>query len=345
MKNAAIKSIVAMFIAFTLIAFVAYAQETPTDSGGGGGGSSSDSGIYVVQSPDLARDLVLRLGHQGSIYYYSRSTDWDYTGTQTYTNVTGKYAEDVLAQLAAFQYNIRLKNPNDIITVYAYVNSDNGDTLFYGQETFKVGEKPKIQTWQQFVPILKNVKSAEVIPLNDDGTSGQPITMQVSSQGELLWGPWLSGAPNGLLAVRFNDGTLVTYRLSKPVGQSPIPSGGMASLSIQGHYIFVDSDAPVIDIIEVWNRPTAYFECGKGFITFDIRGVVQLPDGSTMLERPSAMELTDENGNNAFQYKLSTTGPSSIPLMSGKHRVRSFQWNLFGQPNMLYTGPTDGGKG
>ena len=324
-----------------------FAQTPPSSGGGGGGGSTSTDpvDIYVVQSQDLARDLGLRRVHRGSIYYWSQSIDWDFKGTQNYTNVIGKSAEDVLAQLAAFEYVIRLKNTNDAINVYAYGSDDNGNTLFYGGTQFKVGEKPKIQMYQQYLPILNNVKSAEIIPLNPDGTSGQPITMNVSSQGQLLWQPWLSGAPNGLLAVRFNDGTLVTYRLSKPVGQSPSPSEGMASLSVQGHYIFVGNDAPVIDIVEVWNRPTVYFECGKGYITFDVRGVVQLRDGSTMLERPSSMVLTDEDGNNAQVVKLFTDSPSDVPLPTGKYRVRSFEWNLFGQPGLLYTGPYGDGKG
>lgn len=336
-------------VALILVTLNLNAQVAPSPSGGGGGsGSSSD--ISVIQSADLGRDLGLRLGHRGSIYYGSPSIDWDYVGTQTGTNVVGAYAEDVLAQLAKFQYNFRLKNPEDTITVWAYVNDDSGNSLFYGQAEFKAGEKPKIQMWQQTVPILKNVQSAEVIPLKEDGTSGQPINLGVSEQGQLLWQNYLSGAPNGLLAVKYTDGRLETYRLSKPVGQSPVPTEGMAGLSIEGHYIFM-GDAPIIDIIAVWNKPTAYFESSYfdvntgaegSFKTFDVRGVVQLPDGSTLLERPSAMELTDENGNNPFQYKLSTTGPSLIWLSGGKHRVRSFGWDLFGKPNTLYAGPPDG---
>jgi len=335
--------LVALIVALN---FSIYAQVTPPSGGGGGGGTSNGtSDIYVIQSPDLARDLGLRLVHRGSIYYSSQSIDWDFKGTQTSTNVTGKSAEDVLAQLAAFQYVIRLKNPTDVITVYAYGNDDNGDTLFYGSAQFNVGMKglPNIQMYFQWVPILNNVESAEVIPLKEDGTSGQSIRQSLSSNGQLLWQPWISGAPNGLLAVKYKDGSLVTFRLSKPAGQIPGSSNGMASLNIQGHYVFVGSDAPVIDIIEVWNRPTAYFECGKGFITFDVRGVVQLPDGSTMFERPSAVTLTDENGNNALQYRLLTNGPSAIGLSGGKYRVRSFDWNLFGKPGLLYVGPGEKG--
>lgn len=248
-----------------------------------------------------------------------------------------------MAKLAAFEYNIRMKNPVDNITVYTYVNNDDSRALFYGQTTFGVGEKPKIQMWQQVLPILNNVQSAEVIPLKEDGTSGQPINLGVSEQGQLLWQQWLSGAPNGLLAVKYTDGRLETYRLSKPVGQSPVPTEGVASLNIQGHHIFIGAgESPlVIDIIAVNEKPTVYFEIPEnGWVKFNVGGVVQLPDGSTMLERPSAMELTDENGNNAFPYKL-LAGP--VQLSGGKHRVRSFGWDLFGKPNTLYVGPQNGG--
>lgn len=340
MKTKMQKFVLVALVASIITAFNLNAQVSPPS--GGGGGSSGSSDISIIQSQDLARDLGLRLGHRGSIYYSSPSIDWNYQDTATGTNVVGKYAEDVLSQLASFQYNIKLKNTNDIITVYAYVDDDNGNTLFSGQATFKMGDKPTIQMWQQWVPILSNIKSAEVIALKDDGTSGQSIVMNISSQGQLLWQPGLSGAPNGLLATISDDGTLTTYRLSKPVGQNPSPSKGVTSLSISGHYIFVGQDIPVIDIIAVWNKPTAYFETSKGYVTFDVRGVVQLPDGSTLMERPASMELTDENGNNPFQYKLSISGPSKIPLSAGKYRVRSFEWNLFGTPNTLYTGPSYG---
>lgn len=341
MKTKTIGLMVAL-VAFIFVALNLNAQVAPVSSGGGGGsGSSSD--ISVIQSQDLGRDLGLRLGHRGSIYYSSPSIDWEYPGTQTGTNVVGKNAEDVLAQLATFEYVIRLKNPDDVISVYAYCNDDNGKALFYGPAEFKVGQKPKIQMWQQELPILNNVQSAEVIPLKDDGTSGQPINLGVSEQGQLLWQYWLSGAPNGLLAVKYTDGRLETYRLSKPVGQSPVPTEGVASLNIQGHHIFIGAgESPlVIDIIAVNEKPTVYFEIPEnGWVKFNVGGVVQLPDGSTMLERPSAMELTDENGNNAFPYKL-LAGP--VQLSGGKHRVRSFGWDLFGKPNTLYVGPQNGG--
>ncbi len=289
----------------------------------------------VLQGQDFARDYGIRIVQQGSIYYSSPSLDWGYSEMANNFYATGNGAEDVMAQLAAFQYNIRLKNPGDVITVYVYLRDDSDNCLFAGQATFKVGEKPKIKLFQQNVPIFNNVKSAEVIPLKDDDTSGQPISMGVSQQHQLLWQPWMSGAPNGLLAVMFNDGTLVTYRLSKPVGQNSDPANGMASIGIQGHYIF---DGHVIDIIEVWNRPTVYFECDKGWMVFDVRGVVQLPDGSTILERPSAMTLTDVNGYNPTQYSLSTTGWTQIPLDLGKYRVRDFGWDKFCLPGNLYGG-------
>ncbi|HEY9584820.1 MAG TPA: hypothetical protein VJI33_04595 [Candidatus Paceibacterota bacterium] len=341
-----IATLVALIITFSNPSF-GLAQVVPTEPGGGGGSgggtSTSPADITVIQSQDLVRDLGLRTVRRGSIYYSSPSIDWNYAGTQTGTNVTGKYAEDVFAQLAAFQYNIRLKNPNDEITVYAYGDDGKVTTLFGGQARFKVGEKPKIQMNQWWLPLLSNVSAAEVIPIKEDGTSGQPITMNINEQGQLLFQPYLSGAPNGLLAVKFKDGSLVTYRLAKPIGETPVPVGGIVGIGIQDHYVFLGKDAPVIDIIALWQKPTALFECTQGSVPFDVRGVVQLPDGSTMLERPSGMTLTDENGNNAFQYKLSTTGVSNIELLGGKYRVRSFDWNLFAQPNLLYSGPTDGG--
>jgi hypothetical protein len=298
--------------------------------------------ISVIQSPDLARDLGLRLSKRGSIYYSSPSIDWSYPGTQTTQDVVGQYAEDVLAQLAAFQYNFRLKNPMDDITAYVYIKDDNGIIIFYGQAIFKAGEKPQIQMWQQWVPILNNVKSAEIIPLKEDDTSGQPIRVEVSEQGQLLWQPWISGAKNGILIVESMDGTFTSYRISSPIAQSLNPAdGNSGTLNIKDHYMF--GKGSTVDIIAVWNRPTAYFEIDNmdRYASFCVRGILQLQDGNTALEWPSSAIVTDEDGNNPQTIKLLEGGITRIWMNSGKYRVRSFEWKNFAQPGNLYTGPQE----
>ena len=301
-----------------------------------------------IYSADVARNAMLDLSVQGTVYYTAASMDWNYQQTAYYTNVTGTNAEDVLTQLGAFEYNLRITNPNDQIDGYEYVNDAAGNNLFFGYVQFpQTNNRPTFQLWLENVVLPgAGVSSATVLALNPDGTTANQNSLTVQN-GEILFPTWMIGAPNGLLVVDYTNGTVSTLPLAKPIPQTVGANEGDATFKIQGHYVLKDP-MNTVQIIEAYNLPTVYINVtstnvSQNGITWDVTGVVQASDGGTYFDRPTGMVIMAESG----PYKgmapwttpFSQTAPTKAYLPLGTFRIY-FTWARFGQPGLLYTGST-----
>ena len=360
MKKTAIKSIVAMFIAFTLIAFVAYAQETPTDSGGGSGGGGTGSsiiGLPMIQSQVALRNYALSIAKFGSRSVNAPTLDWNWSGNISYTNATGAYGEQVLDKLFNAEFVYRLTNPEDKISGYVYLydakfaNDNNPSMLFFGNAEYtladlKVG-KPLYNIWMQSIPLpLSNVSSAEVLALDEDGKTARRESLDINN-GQPKLNPWFAGAPNGILVVKGKDGSLVTYDLANPTGEVPVGSHESANWKVENHYTYKTNEKGgwTIKIVELWNRPSVFLDVTvPQTAIFDVMGLVQM-DGKTYFERPVSMEISRQGEEFIQSIPLNGDAPTEIRMFPvGKYRIR-FHWINFGKPGLIYTGPTDGGKG
>lgn len=316
--------------------------------------------ILPIQSQDALRNYALASVTHGSRWVNAESMDWNYPGKISNAEVTGNGAEAVLDKLFGVEFVYRLTNQKDEINggVALYDNSNN--LVFYGQAKYTAAslakEKPQYNIWMQEISLLDldNVQSAEVLALDEDGVTARRYQLQVE-QGHPRFQPYMSGAPNGLLAVRFNNGTVVTYQLANPVGQVPeTETDGSSSWKIEGHYVLKTGadPEPRVVIVEPWIRPTVLLTVttfSERIITFDVSGLVQM-DGKTSFERPSAIVVTQVNGPFSGKIITSSDKPVDVAFKNGTYRVL-FEWKSFGQPNTLYTGPespspvSGGGKG
>jgi len=335
-------------IMVSVIAFVAipaWAQSETTPSGGGGGSSVGvlPFDLSVVQSQDRVREYALKSVVKGSRYVSSDSMDWSYSDSVTSVNVTGTSAEDVLDKLFAVEFAYRLTNPDDTVNGWVYLYDKDGGFIFYGNARYtgsSVGaEKPAYNIWMQNIPMLSGVESAEVLALDEDGKTARRYQLGVDVNGRLLFPSWYAGAPNGILAVRFSDGSLVTYNLADGNGQSPDPTKDtVASYKIDGHHVFKDGK---VKVLETWVRPTVLLDLSSsqtdGSLVVDVMGLVQ-DNGQTYFERPTKMVVTLEDGTEG-EVDLNADGPTTFDNVdAAKYRFR-FVWENFGKPNTLYTGP------
>ncbi|KKQ21193.1 MAG: hypothetical protein US45_C0008G0016 [Candidatus Nomurabacteria bacterium GW2011_GWA1_37_20] len=311
-----------------------------TESGGGGGGGPVGiSTVLPIQSQDQVREFALKNVVRGSRYIHAESLDWNYEGTITSTTVTGTSAENILDKLFVSEMVYRLTNPNDTIQGWVYLYDKQDNLLFYGSAQYLaeiIGkEKPSYNIWMQNIPMLSNVQSAEVLALDVDGKTARRYQLDVIN-GQLLFQPWLAGAPNGILVVRFGDGLLTTYNLAKLISQTPgQTTDSVANWKIDGHHVFVTGQ---IKIVETWIRPTALVKLdSQQTLTIDVMGLVQ-EEGKTYFERPGSMVVTNDNGKEG----VTTLNPKEPMVFesvnAGTYRLR-FNWSKFGQPNTLYTGP------
>jgi hypothetical protein len=169
----------------------------------------------------------------------------------------------------------------------------------------------------------------------------------VDAYGQVLFQPWLAGSPNGILSVKLKDSTLLTYSLVSPIANVPGAYKDSAeAYQIDGHHIF--SDPTTVKIIETWNRPTVYLRISADAefkpITFDVLGLVQ-EAGVTSFERPTALRVVrDVPGFVPQIIDLDPKGPTTFKWPIGNYRIY-FIWDKFGRPGLIYTGPSDGGKG
>lgn len=310
---------------------------------------NSNAQTLPVQGQDALREYALAHVDHGTRYVSSTSMDWGYTDSLTYTNISGKNAEDVLGKLFAVEFRYRMLNPEDQITGYIWLYDKDNNLLFFGsaqytEESMKI-TKPQYGIWMQNIPLLSGVQSAEVLAVDADGKTANRTSIQVNDNGQLMFQSWMAGSPNGILVVRMKDGSLLTYDLSNPNAETPGVTTDVAAYKIDGHYIYTDQQKGgmfAVKIIELWTLPTAYITLSTSQqVDIDVMGVVQ--NGVTSFERPYAMIVTTESGIiNTIQLNQGQVNKITFP--AGEFRVK-FSFTNFGKPNMLYTGPTDGGKG
>ncbi|MEN9613767.1 MAG: hypothetical protein RLZZ347_74 [Candidatus Parcubacteria bacterium] len=300
----------------------------------------------MIAGSDNLRNYALKQVKRGFISLSSISMDYTYKGGVTSAEVVGDYAEEVLAKLGAVEFVFRLTNPDDAVNGYLYLYDANNNLLFYGSTQFKLADlangKPKYSIWIQEIPLSTGVVSAEVLALNPDGTTGGQVNrLRVNDNGQLLFQPWMAGVGNGLLVVKYKDGDVLTYRLANPENEStPSVSSESSEFSIQGHYVFKDPSPRKIKILALWDRPTVFLELtveSPMSIEFDIAGVIQ-KGSEIQFERPTAIIAE------GWSVKLFQDVTTNMALPKGKYRFK-FQWKEFGSPGLLYTGPSDNGKG
>jgi hypothetical protein len=307
--------------------------------------------LPMIESQDRLREYALESVTHGSRHVNADSMDWNYSERFTSSNeVVGDGAEDVLNKLFNVVFRYRLTNPTDMVRGYIYLYDAQDQLVFAGSAEYLVGQQAQYVIWMQAVSILHSVESAEVLALEKDGTTARRYQLRIE-YGSVIFQPWMAGAENGLLAVKFTDGSLATYRLNNPQVDMPdSTTDGKSSWNIVGHYVYAPAggNPKVIKIIETWNMPTAYIEVLAGeVITFDVTGIVQ--KGGVSFERPLGFTATQQDGPWTFSGPLNfTTGLPQFRLpFAGKYRIR-FNWENYGQTVYLYTGPEDddgGGKG
>lgn len=333
-----------LVLAALIPAIFAQTESTPSSGGGGGGGTS----VLPISSQDELRNYALPRSVRGTISLDSPSMDWNFEGSKTYVEVTGLYAEDVLGKLMQAEFVFRLKNGGDLVTGHLYLFDAAGHNLFYGRAEFKAGEKPAYSIWMQNIPLLGNVQAAEVLALNPDGTSSaNRHPLDVSGGKQLMFRPWLAGAPNGLLSVKFTDGTLAVYLLAapkaEPVGSSTVD---LAGYKIEGHYVFRNSDPHLtVKVMETEHLPTVFLELTGADIqniVFDVTGLV-VKNGMIVREKPVSVLVYIAGEDSPAIYPMPKDSDFLIiSLAPRSYRVR-FEWANFGQRDALYTGPMDGG--
>ena len=307
------------------------------------------------------RNYALSIASNGSRSVYSTSIDWTWNQTFSYTNITGaKNGETLLDGLISAPFTYRLLNTNDQINSYLWLYDDqkidewgDHDLLFFGYASYAPGGQAKYQVWMQNIPLLMltNVDTAQVLVVNPDGTTGYTYKLDVVN-GHPMFQPWMAGSPNGILVIKYNDGSLVKYDLSKP---DPSVVSGLTesgnSWKIDGHYV-VRTSSPncAVKIIELWNRPSVYLNASVDtMVTLDVVGVYQDNQGNAVYERPISIEIdTVSTGQHNSIINYDTANPTKVVFPAGEYRIR-FGWKNFGQPYNLYipipTSDGGGGKG
>ena len=348
-----------------------FAQDTPqaevsqVSVGGGDGGSSGSSStvfppaLPMIRSQDVLRQYALSITKWGGRGVNAPTIDWDWPEMIRFTNIVGAYGEEILDKLFDVEFVYRLTNPDDQISGYVYLYDGSyrepgscQSLLFYGTANYTLADlktgKPQYQLWMQNIPLpILNANSAEVLALDEDGKTARREQVGVNCEGQPMFPSYMAGAPNGILVVKGKDDSLVTYDLVGSVGEVPAGSSELASYKIEGHYVYRTDGKPItVKIIETWNRPSVFLEVpANALVTFDVMGLVQMPDGSTVFERPTGFIFEQVDGPWTGAGPLLGDQPTQTSLgHAGKWRIR-FEWKNFGKPNMLYTGPTDGGKG
>lgn len=260
----------------------------------------------------------------------------------------GTSAEDVLDKLFDTEFVYSLANDNDIVQGRVWLYDNENNLLFFGESryTAKDLEKkyPSYALYLQRIPLLANVQSAEILAINEDGVTANHRKVDVSN-GHILFDSWLAGVPNGILSVRFQDGSLMTYDLWSPVAESPvIQAESSATWQIEGHHVFrlTEKDVLNINFVEVWKDPTVIFEVrdNNQTVNLDVFGVVNV-NGVSGMERPNSLIFTQVIGGSSKGVgPVFQDGPTKFTLPTGGTYRMKFDWNNFGKPGKLYTGPT-----
>lgn len=350
--NAVIGLIFAMSVAFVS---AQVPTVSPYPSGGGGGNATIITALPMIRSQDALRNYALSIAHFGNRNVQAPSMDWSWPGMITGTEVSGAFGEEILARLFETEFAYKLTNPDDNITGFVYLYDVPFDSevpvnmLFHGSANYSATDlltgKPQYNIWMLDIPLpLSNVSSAEVLVLDSDGITARRIPIVVKN-GQLMFQPWLAGSPNGILVSRDENGRTTTYDLSNPVGKVPTSLIERPDYKVDGHYIYETGEKPItVKIIETYNRPSVFIRVlGGAVVTIDVMGLVQ-EDGKTYFERPGSMEVIPNGKDGGWTVPLNSDKPTELKWSIGEFRVR-FNWINFGKPNMIYTGPMDGGKG
>ncbi len=313
------------------------------------GGSSSPQPItrvispLALRSPDILRIEALGTIVKGSRYVSSESMD--YNSGLTSTNVTGNGAEDVMSKLFAVEFTYKLLNPGDTISSYIYLRDGLDNLVFYGTAEYKRDQKPVFRVWFYQVPVFQNVESAEVLALREDGTTGRTTGLDVKN-GQVMLAPWYAGKQNAIIAVRYEDGKVATFRIDAPVATQPnVTKEGKQLWAIDGHYNYEVGTKPLIaTIIETWTRPTLAVKSGGAFdITLDVSGLVQ-DDGEVYFERPAIAYVVTAFGE-VQRHVLLAKGATKISVKNAGPVARIyFEWVKFALPGTIYAGPDTGGN-
>jgi hypothetical protein len=337
------KKIISVIALIATMAVTAFAIEPPT--------------AIVVPLPIKSQDVLREyaLGKAVSGYRDVSADSMVFVQDQpTWVQVRGNSAEDVLDKLFSTEIVYKLANKLDQITGRVWLYDEFGNLLFYGSSQYfeidlQKGPGPTYNIWMQSIPILNNVLSAEILVLGEDGKTVRKEQVGITQDGQVQFNAYYSGVTNGILSIKFKDGTLATYNLWAPVANTPSDLSESANWKIEGHYVVPPSekDMIVVDILETWTLPTALIDCKAGqVIRFNVIGILNI-NGVTSAERPIRAILTPV-GNESWSagWPMSPDGPTEIkPLVSGQNRVH-FEWDKYGKPGMLYTGPIEvGGKG
>ncbi len=305
-----------------------------------------------IRGQDVLRKYALGLPIKG-FRAVSAETLVQLPGENTWVEVRGIGAEDILEKL--FKANIKygLKNASDTVTGWVYLYDASGNQVFAGNAEYMIdqmekGDGPNYNIWTQNVPlpIKEGVSSAEVIILNDDGqSSGRQIRVDVNERGQVMFQPWLAGADNGILSLRLSEGSTVSYDLWAPVAQLPVNATERAQWSIRGHTMVpaVVGTNVVVKIIAIYDRPTVTVDILPGqTMTVDVIGLIQ--DQNIRSERPTHVYYEQVSGPLVGDADLGNQSTVVKTGMSGRFRLH-FEWNEFGTPNHLYAGPVDDGIG
>ncbi len=343
-----LKNLIVSVTVFALTISASIAQTSSSGSSSGGGTTVSTPAkeipVAALRSTDMLREAALGTVVRGSRGVSGTTIDTSFEGTFVHTNVTGVSAEDILGKLFSVKFKYRVMNPKDELQGYVYLYDANNNLVFYGYSNYS-GESPKPQfgIWFYRAPVLSGVKSAELLALTEDGQTARRTQVTVSEGGQVLFEAYAAGAVNGLLAVKYKNGEVATFRLDNPVAQTPgVTTDENQTWKVDYHYTLATEGKPAtLKIIETWGRPTALVTSSDLVeISLDVVGLVNA-NGGTFFERPSAVFVTGLDG---VPVRMVLEGSSPKIALKGTYRLR-FEWNMFGRPTTLYTGPADDKKG
>jgi hypothetical protein len=231
-----------------------------------------------------------------------------------------------------------------------WLYDQDGNNTFFGYSSFtassRATNKPIYNVSMQNFPLFTNVSSAQVLALDSDGRTATPYEVMVNSKGHVLLQGWMMGSLNGLLSVRYKDGSVTNYNLWSTNSSSPpviVESG--ESAKFEGHTIaeLNSTNGATLNIMEVWNLPTVYIKVPVGqSVMLNVLGLAYDQNGQ-YFERPYGMTVRYDNGSEV-ELPLDPTQAVSTFFPAGNYRLR-FKWKEFLKPGTIYTGPGSGTKG
>jgi hypothetical protein len=348
-----VKSILSSLLVIASLAVSAIAQTSGSTSTANPstGGTITTAGRTPTAAEALQGGDTLREYALGQVVHGYRDVTSEslvYVPNQpTWVEAKGTSAEDVLDKLFKTEIIYELANPSDKIHGRIWLYDGNDRVLFYGSSEYfaadigKVG--PVYSIWIQNVPLFNNVQFAEILALNADGVTADRIQMGLVND-QISFSSGFAGVPNGILSIRFKDNTVVTYNLWEPVAKAPAGiEESSPTWQISGHHVIpaTEKDVVLVSFIETWELPTVYIPLkATQSIKFDVLGVVYV-NGVATFERPISYKFTMENGSLSGDGLMAGDQPTLVKIpAAGKFRIK-FDWNKYGKPGAIYTGPKD----